>query len=51
MIITLDIETLFSWIGTAVCIIAPSLIVLGLYANFGVYRKTDVDKKEDQKWK
>ena len=50
MIITVDVETVFSWIGTAVCIIVPALITLGLYANFGVYRKTG-SGSEEGKWK
>jgi hypothetical protein len=52
MIVTLDIETVFAWVGTAVCLLVPILITLGLYANFGVYRKTgDGAGEGGGKWK
>ena len=39
MIFTVDVQWIFSVVGTAVCAIAPLVIGLGLYANFGVHRK------------
>jgi hypothetical protein len=39
MTFTLDVQWIFSVVGTAVCAITPLVIGLALYANFGVYRK------------
>jgi hypothetical protein len=41
MTFTLDVQWIFSVVGTAVCAIVPLIVALGLYANFGVYRKGD----------
>lgn len=47
MTFTLDVQWIFSVVGTAVCAIAPLVIGLALYANFGVYRKGG---KGSDKW-
>ena len=39
MTFTVDVQWIFAVVGTAVCAIAPLVIGLALYANFGVYRK------------
>ncbi len=36
---TIDMQWIFAVVGTAVCVIVPLVIGLGLYANFGVHRK------------
>jgi hypothetical protein len=47
MTITLNIESIFAWIGTAACVIVPLIIALAVYANYGVYRKG----QGGEKWK
>ena len=44
MIITVDVESVFAMVGTAVCVIVPLVIALGLYANFRVVRREGGEK-------
>ena len=41
MVVTVDFAVISAWLGGAVCIIAPLVLAIGLYANYRVVRRDE----------